>query len=95
MLQIQLTEKKWLKRVFYVQTSTGSHHIEYNGRGIGFESVKIDGRVATKTTSWFWFIPKFTFQLETLSGEINVRVGPTLSIRSFQLILNSEVCYQE
>ena len=95
MLQTQLLEKKWLKRVFQVETDTGIHRIEYNGRGIGFETVKVDGQVSVQKRSWFWFIPKFTFQLESISGEINVRVGPSLSIRSFRLILNSVIYYQE
>jgi hypothetical protein len=73
--------------------------IEYYGRGLGYESILIDGRLAIRKTSWLWFVPHFDFVVATksgdLAGSIDVRVAPWLMISRFQITIEGKVVYAE
>ena len=84
----------WLLRGIEFSMSDGIHVIEYNGRGIGFEQVTVDGLVIRRTC-WYWFVPSFEFKLGGRPGVLEVRVWPWLGLRSLVLRVNDQVVYAE
>src|SRR5262245_5176438 len=90
-----LRRSSWLRRVFDGGTPEGRVRVEYNGRGIGHESVFVDGARAREVTSFFWFVPRFDFLLGRRPGVIEVRVWPWLTVRSFRLWVDGVCVYSE
>jgi hypothetical protein len=89
-----LIEQSWLRRVLEVHTAEELFLIEYNGRGLGYESVLVNGvKVAAKSS--LWFVPLFEFLLRDRLAVIEVRVWPWLTVRSFHLIVSGEELYGE
>ena len=90
-----LRKRGWLFREWSVTTPAGEHTVSYDGRRYGFEFVLVDGTVAVKTRSWFWFIPKFEFQMGDLPARVDVRVWPWFTLRAIRFRIAEEVCYSE
>ena len=94
----QLIERMWLKRVFQVtlsETEQHSYNVTYNGRGIGWEGVYVDGEIATLHSSFFWFVYQFEFRIGSHSAVIKVRVWPWLAIRSLRFSVEGKDIYSE
>ncbi|MEX0727288.1 MAG: hypothetical protein WD065_13525 [Planctomycetaceae bacterium] len=94
-MQVNDVEQSWLRRVVDVHIGDKSYVIEYNGRGFGFETVNVNGKIASRATSWFWFVPHFDFEIDSIFLAIDVRVGLPLIIRSFVLTIENNVVYEE
>lgn len=92
---VELIKKSWLKRHLSVQTQTGTYEVTYDGRGMGYESVLVDGHIAKVMHSYLWYAPEFRFQISDLPCIIKVRVWPWLTIRSFTLEIAGTVVYKE
>jgi hypothetical protein len=90
-----LRKKKWLFREWEVTTPSGSFVVTYSGRSFGYESVRVDGKLAVRTKSWIWFVPRFEFSLAGLAATVDVRIGPSLTLRAIRLQVGDEVCYNE
>lgn len=90
-----LIEKKWLWRTFHVVSPEGVFEVIYNGKGIGYEEIIVNGEVACRLLSHFWYVPKFDFLIGNLESQVNVRVWAWLQIRSFDLVINGETVYLE
>ncbi len=69
------------------------HVVEYDGRGIGYEQVSVDGVVIRG--SHYWFVPRFEFKVGGLAGTVEIRVWPWLTLRSLILRLGDIVIYAE
>lgn len=95
MFAATLIEKKWLYRRFEVLTPHGVTEVIYDGRGIGYESVLIEGQPILSKTSVWWYIPEFSFNVGEYSGEISVRVWAWLSIKSLSLQVDNQILYSE
>ena len=95
MIVANLMEKKWLLRSFHVVSPEGVFEVTYDGKGMGYEEVLVNGEVACRMQSLFWYVPKFDFFIGSLKSQINVSVGASLQIRSFSLIVDGEVIYSE
>jgi hypothetical protein len=74
--------------------SDGVHIVEYDGRGLGYEDVSVDGLVLRRR-SWWWFVPRFEFKLGGHPSVVEVRVWPWLSFRSLVLRVSDRVVYAE
>ena len=94
LMSATLIRRGWLLRGVEVSTSDGVHFVEYNGRGIGYEQVLVDGVVIRKR-SWYWFVPRFEFKLGGRSGVVEVRVWAWLSLRSLVLRVGDRIAYAE
>ncbi|HZH33667.1 MAG TPA: hypothetical protein VEX64_02445 [Pyrinomonadaceae bacterium] len=95
MLIATLTDKGRLFRKLNVVTSEGVFEVIYDGNGIGYESILVDGKIAARTSSYFWYVPEFNFNLGSLSATVNVRVSLLLSIRLFSLEVEGQQLYAE
>lgn len=90
-----LIEKKWLWRTLHVVTDEGIFEVVYNGKGVGFEEILVEGKTANRTTSWLWYVPKFNFNLGNSEAQIKVKVSPLLQISSFDLTIAGKTVYSE
>src|SRR5438874_11715125 len=93
-MRVTLLRSSWLKRVLQLETQEGTYEIVYSGRGLGFESVYVNGRLAERGSA-LWFVPLFVFPLGSQLGAVEVRVWPWLTIRSFHLLVEDEEVYKE
>lgn len=83
-----------LRRAIEVTLTDGSHVVESDGKGIGFELVSADGSVMRKT-GWHWFVPRFDFKLGGWPSVVELRVWPWLSLRSLVLRVDDRILYAE
>lgn len=90
-----LIEKKWLWRTLHVVTPEGTFEVVYDGKGFGFEEVLVNGEVACRKSSFFWYVPQFDFAIGNLASRIDVQVSPLLQISAFDLFVNDELVYTE
>jgi len=90
-----LDEKGWLFRAFEVTTANGTYRVTYNGRGLGHESVTINGKFAAGALSAMWFIPEFSFTIGSIPALLKVKVWPWFAIRSLELIIDGQSVYSE
>jgi hypothetical protein len=90
----RLIRRGWLYRCIEVDLPDGPHMVEYNGRGLGYEKVVIDG-YTIRRPSHLWFVPLFSFALGGRSWVVEIRVWPWLGLRSLVLRVNDKVIYAE
>ncbi|MBI5241888.1 MAG: hypothetical protein HY926_15555 [Elusimicrobia bacterium] len=91
----RLVASGWLRRVVEFELDGQPVRVEYNGRGMGYESVLVDGRVAKKTRSYPWFVPRFYFQVRGRPAKAEVRVWPWCTLRRLRISVDEETAYQE
>lgn len=90
-----LLSKGMLSRRIEAVTPEGRFVVEYQGGGMGFEQVLVDGVVAARTRSTRWFVPWFDFRVGSLPALIEVQVWPWLSIKSLKLTVGGATLYSE
>lgn len=91
----KLLEKGWLYRRFEVLAPHGSFEVAYNGTGIGYEEVLVNGEIASRRQSFWWYVPEFDFAVGGASARISVRVWAWTQIRSFSFEIGGETVYWE
>ena len=73
--------------------------IEFNGRSVWRDVVKIDDRVAVWKTSWYRIAPELQLELRAdgavLPVVISVRLGRFLRMRAFTIRIGDRVVYRE
>src|SRR5215218_1977902 len=99
MTRATLVRRSWLLRELRVELPGGESRVVYSGRGLGFETVYVDGQAAGRPSnlslSPFHFVPVFLFRIGQGLGAVEVRVWPWTAIRSFHLAVDGEVAYAE
>ena len=90
-----LLEKRRLSRDLSVITPEGVFDVKYNGNGMGYEEVLVDGKTAKRTISIWWYVPRFEFNIGNQTAVVNVGVSPLLKIKRFKLQINGETVYSE
>lgn len=90
-----LIEKRRLTRDLSVITTDGVFDVKYNGKGMGYEEVLVDGKTAKRTISFWWYVPRFEFNIGNQNAVVNVGVSPLLKIKRFNLEINGETIYSE
>jgi hypothetical protein len=94
-LQVTSVERGCLRRKLCVATESRVFEVIYNGRGFGYEEVLVDGSVAVRRRSWFWFVLYFEFPLDQHRAAIEVGVWPWLKIRRFRFVIDDMCIYEE
>lgn len=85
----------WLRRELELSTPEKAYRVVYDGRGLGFETVYVDGELAWRGTGNAWFYPRFFFYVGDLPASLDVRVWPWLGVRAVTLRVRGEVVYRE
>lgn len=91
----KLLEKRWLYRKFEVLAPHGTFEVAYNGTGIGYEEVLVNGEIAKRKQSLLWYVPEFDFTVGGAQAKISVRVWAWTQIRVFDFEINGETVYSE
>lgn len=94
-ISVALCGAGWLLRRFDVRTPGGTYRVEYDGRGIGYESVLIDGAAVARLASLLWFVPRFEFLVGGLPAVLHVRIWPWCTFRAVRLEVAGRVGYIE
>src|SRR5262245_31558436 len=94
-IHVELTRASWLRRTFEVYLPEGKSYVEYYGRGMGYESVLVDGFTSRCETNTFWFVPKFNFRIGRRRATIKIKVWPWMLMRSFEFWIDNELYYSE
>jgi hypothetical protein len=91
----QLTKSSWLSRTWEVTTPEGKFTVQYAGKGFGHEKILVNGRIADRKTSTFWFAPRFDFLVGQAKGALEIRVAPWLAVSFLRLTINGDEVYFE
>ncbi|HEX8738246.1 MAG TPA: hypothetical protein VF721_23125 [Pyrinomonadaceae bacterium] len=91
----ELTKKRALYRKFQVLSPHGTFEVVYNGGGMGYEEILVDGETACRRNSYFWYVSDFEFKIGGADAKITVRVWIWLQIRSFNFEIEGESVYSE
>ncbi|MCI0462617.1 MAG: hypothetical protein L0Z62_37175 [Gemmataceae bacterium] len=87
-------ERGWLRRLLEVLTPEGAVFlVEYNGRGMGYESVSVNGELVARSSGPLWFVPRFEFFLGPRRAALEVRIGPLLNLLDLHLLIDGQVVY--
>ena len=95
MLECHLLETRWLYRRFEVVTPEGQFIVEYDGRGMGYESIRVNGIEAVRLPSYLWYVPRFEFMIGTIPAILEVRVWIWMAVKSLTLSMASTLLYDE
>lgn len=90
-----LRHKGLLLRRIEVETFQGRFQVTYDGAGMGFEQVLVDGYVACRKDSRVWFEPWFEFSVGSQPALLEVRVWAWLGIKSLRLTVAGQTVYSE
>jgi hypothetical protein len=90
-----LKQKRVHYRCFDVATPEGRFVVEYNGQGMGNERVLVDGQVAARGHSTWWYAPHFRFRIGSADAVLAVRFWPWLTLRWLKLIVDGRIIYSE
>lgn len=90
-----LLDKSRLTRSLSVITDEGVFDVTYDGKGLGYEEVLVNGETAKREISIWWYVPRFEFELGNLSAVVNVGVSPLCKIKRFDLTVNGKTVYSE
>lgn len=73
--------------------------IEYSGRPVGYDVIRINGRVVQRRIKWWWWVQHFSFDLATSEGIVPVRVDLQVDlltrISRFAISAGDYILYQE
>jgi hypothetical protein len=94
-VRAELAKARWLYRAIQVETPEESFLFEYNGWGLGYETVSVNGQAASRETGVFWFAPRFKFFVGDRLAVVRVRVWPWLTLRSLELFIDGWCVYAE
>jgi hypothetical protein len=97
----RLMKMAWLLRVLEVTTVQGKFTIEYNGRGLGYESVLLKGQLASIRKGFGKMSHRYEFQVGSSNAALTVllpiwgEVMPLRNFRRFSLELDGQCLYLE
>jgi hypothetical protein len=97
-IHARLISKSFLRRIINVSVNSSgkTYRVEYNGRGLGFETVYVDGvRVFRKISNRSVLIPFLDFKIGGAEAAIRIRSGIWPMIRGFALTIQGHRVYAE
>jgi hypothetical protein len=90
-----LKQKRVNYRRFEVVTMEGDFVVEYYGQGMARERVLVNGQVAGRGRSTWWYAPHFRFRIGSADAVLAVHFSPWLTIRWLKLIVDGRIVYSE
>ena len=102
-MDVELLKKTRVGRILRLCAPSGEYTVEYNGYGVGGESVLVDGAVVAQERSWVKMVPRFEFPIGPHTGVIRIEtklwrdlLGPLIGrLESFALEVDNEVVYED
>lgn len=93
--QLTLEKASLLYRRWEFQGWDGPHTLEYNGKGMGYESVLIEGQEVCRLPSHSWFVPRFDFEFMGRDTTLLVQVAPLKGTIQFAIWQGNHCLYQD
>ena len=102
-MDVELLKKTRVGRILRLSAPSGEYTVEYNGYGIGCESVLVDGAVVAREQGLVKMVPRFEFPIGPHAGVIRIEtklwrdlLGPLAGrLESFVLQVDNEVVYED
>jgi hypothetical protein len=91
----RLRQKRLHYRCFDVETPEGCFLVEYYAEGMANEQVLVNGQVASRGRSTWWYVPHFRFRIGSADAVLAVRFWPWLTLRWLKLIVDGRIIYSE
>ena len=90
-----------LRRVLNVRLEDTEHTVEYNGCGLGYESVLVDDHEVCRRSGWGKMSHTFCFTIEGHDAEVGVAIPwwceliPLCNLSLFYLKIDDRLVYRE
>lgn len=102
-MDVELLRKARARRIIWLCMPSGEYIVEYNGWGMGYESVLVNRKVVAKEKSMLRMVPRFEFPIGPHTGVIQIEtklwrdmLGPLLGrLESFVLKVDDSVVYED
>ena len=102
-MDVQLLKTTRVGRKLKLLTPSDEYLVEYDGYGLGFESVLVDGEVVAKEQSMVRMVPQFDFLIGPHSAVIRIEtklwrdlLAPLVGrLESFVLEVDNKVIYED
>jgi hypothetical protein len=91
----RLVRRGWMRRVFEVALPEVTVEVDYDGRRLGVEEVRVAGMPAARARSFLQLAPHFEFPVAGRQGELYVSGWPWPQLRSIVLAIDGGIVYRE
>lgn len=92
-LDVRVVERGWLRRLVLIDAPSGRFTLEYDGRGMGHESIYVNGELAARDVGTIWFVPRFEFSMGPHRVEVKIRCWPWFKIRRLTVTVDGRVAF--
>lgn len=94
-MSAKLVRRSWLTREWDVEVAGEHHRVKYNGTGVGFEEVLLDGLRACVVRTRHWFAPRFEFVVAGAPALVEVDITPALRVKRARLVIADRIVWDE
>jgi hypothetical protein len=91
----RLVRSAWLVRVWEIIINGKTYRVEYNGWGMGYESVIVNGEVVARFGTMTAMVPKFDFVLDQQPVTLLLNANIWGKIYTMQLQIADHIVYSE
>lgn len=92
---VQPAVRSWMRRIIEITLPEGRVTLEYDGRKMGEEVVRLDGEVVGRGRSFIMLAPSYAFTIGGRRCEVHVTAWPWLMLRSMIVAIDDAIVYRE
>jgi len=92
---VSLVRRSRMRRTIAVTLPEGHYVVEYDGTGVGYETVQVRPGTSVRKLSLTWFVPRFEFDVGGHTGIIEIKVALWFAVRSFDFRIDDILVYSE
>lgn len=100
-MDVQLVESTRVRRVFRVADAGDEFVLEYDGSGVGYESVRVKGVTVARVSGAVRITPRIDFRIGDHEAVIRIgmswwaSINPFAKLRSFSLEVDGQILYSD
>lgn len=92
---VQPAMRSWMRRIIEITLPEGRVTLDYDGRKMGEEVVRLDGEVVGRGQSFIMLAPSYAFSIGGRRCEVHVTAWPWLMLRSIIVAIDDAIIYRE